>query len=310
MVNVNLRRFSRSKVAVDEDNTNIINPEIDQEVAEVPKKRRGRPVRTKKSIEEIDTEPEVSEPEVQFNTPDDISEVSLDHNFLADLNADNFREPPSQQEIREQEKIFKEQEKQQKTQRKNYDKLFKDIQKQSRAVARPQKSKYEDDSSLFDDQGTELIGHEKRVLLSKIQQYKNLFPDELSKFKIKKNCSTTELQLYLNEMESIVSTSSVEQFLSDSIIQCIKLTEGISSYTKYDITGCADLLKANKQFHTLTKQMYIKYKVFDKVPPEYSLAILVATTAYVCKNKNAKKKEIENFLNTPIINNNSTTTNI
>ena len=174
-------------------------------------------------------------------------------------------------------------------------------------LTRPKKSKYEDDSSLFDEQGTELIGREKRVLLSKIQQYKNLFPEKLSKFKIKKNCSTSDLQLYLSEMESIVDTSSVEQFLSDSIIQCIKLTEGISTYTRYDITGCANVLKSNKQFHTLTKQMYIKYKVFDKVPPEWQLMILVATTAWMCKAKNAKKKELENFLNQPL---NPPTTNI
>ena len=167
-------------------------------------------------------------------------------------------------------------------------------------ATKPQKSQYEDDNSLFDDKGTELLGRDKRMLLSKIQQYKSLFPDELGKFKIKKNCSAEDLKLYLTEMESIVDTSSVEQFLTDSILQCIKMTEGLSSYTKYDITGCADLLKANKQFHTLTKQMYIKYKVFNNVPPEYSLAVLVATTAYICKNKNTKKKEIESFLNQPI----------
>ena len=286
MVNINLRRFSRSKV--EEADTNIINPDYEQE--EVPKKRRGRPPKVKKPIEEIDTDPEVSEPEpeVHYNTiPDDISEVSLDNNFLSDLNADNFREPPSQQEIKQEEKqqkaqqksydnFFKEmqkqakaeskvarpkkskyeddsslfddqgqEEKQQKAQKKSYDKLFKEIQKESRMLTKPKKSKYEDDSSLFDDQGTELIGREKRVLLSKIQQYKNLFPEELSKFKIKKNCSTSDLQLYLSEMESIVDTSSVEQFLSDSIVQCIKLTEGISTYTRYDITGCADMLKSN-----------------------------------------------------------------
>ena len=295
MVNINLRRFSRSKVEAEDENTNIINPE------EVPKKRRGRP--PKKPIEEIDTDPEVSEPEPEPEiVPDDISEVSLDNNFLSDLNAENYKEPPTQQEIRQEQK-------QQKAQKKSYDKLFKDIQRESR-IARPKKSKYEDDSSLFDEQGTELIGREKRVLLSKIQQYKNLFPEELSKFKIKKNCSTSDLQLYLSEMESIVDTSSVEQFLSDSIIQCIKLTEGVSSYTRYDITGCAEMLKTNKQFHTLTKQMYIKYKVFDKVPPEWQLTILIATTAWMCKTKNAKKKEIENFLNQPLNNNNTSTNNI
>jgi len=297
MVNINLRRFSRSKV--DED-TNIINPE---QTEEAPKKRRGRP---KKQIEDIDTEPErESEPERQIE--DNISEVSIDNNFLSDLNADNFREPPTQQELKEEEKHYKEMQKQQKQYEKEQQKLLKEMVKRQ---PKPVRSKYEDDSSLFDEQGTEIVGREKRVLISKIQQYKNLFPEELGKFKIKKNCSTADLQLYLAEMESIVDTSSVEQFLSESIIQCIKLTEGISSYTRYDITGCADLLKANKQFHSLTKQMYIKYKVFEKCPPEFSLAILVATTAYICKNKNSKKKEIENFLNEPIKNTINPPTNI
>ena len=101
-------------------------------------------------------------------------------------------------------------------------------------------------------------------------------------------------------MEVIVNTDSVEQFLTDSIIQCIKLTEGVSSYTKYDISGCADMLKGNKQFHTLCKQLYIKYKVFSNIPAEYSIVILVATTAYICKNKNTRKKELEIFLNAKI----------
>ena len=106
MVNINLRRFSRSKVEAEDENTNIINPEGYQE--EAPKKRRGRP--PKKPIEEIDTEPEVSEPEAE-GPPDDISEVSLDNNFLSDLNADNYKEPPTQQEIRQEEKQQKAQKK-------------------------------------------------------------------------------------------------------------------------------------------------------------------------------------------------------
>ena len=47
-------------------------------------------------------------------------------------------------------------------------------------------------------------------------------------------------------MDSIVECDSLEQFLLDSILQCIKLLEGVSSYSKYDIQGLADLLKANK----------------------------------------------------------------
>ena len=201
-----------------------------------------------------------------------------DNDFLAELDNEHYKEDPIV----------------------NVDDLFKNIRPQRTKVKREKKSQFEDENSLFSEKGTEILGQERRVLLSKIQQYKNLFPDELKKFKIKKNCSTHDLQLYLSEMEVIVNTDSVEQFLTDSIIQCIKLTEGISSYTKYDISGCADMLKGNKQFHTLCKQLYIKYKVFSNVPPEWSIIILVSTTAYMCKVKNSRKKDLEVFLNAKI----------
>lgn len=297
-MNINIKRFSRSKV------DKPTEPEV--------KRPRGRP---KKNVSiEADAPPSPkAEPESIYED-DSVSEISEDNNinqddeFLADLNNVNYREPPTKEELKEKEKIEKQREKDNNkflktSSRLDLDSIFKRAKTQSTIpkTPKPQKSQYEDDNSLFDDKGTELLGKDKRMLLSKIQQYKSLFPDELGKFKIKKNCTAEDLKLYLTEMESIVDTSSVEQFLTDSILQCIKMTEGFSSYTKYDITGCADLLKGNKQFHTLTKQMYIKYKVFNNVPPEYSLAVLVATTAYVCKNKNTKKKEIESFLCQPLV---------
>jgi hypothetical protein len=300
-MNINIKRFSRSKVDKPEE------PEV--------KRPRGRPKKSTLVEPEAPPSPKPEpepEPESMYEE-DSVSEMSgednninQDDDFLSDLNNVNYREPPTKEEIKEKQKIEKEREKANNkflktSSRLDLDSIFKKAKAQSTPkLPKPQKSQYEDDNSLFDDKGTELLGRDKRMMLSKIQQYKSLFPDELGKFKIKKNCSAEDLKLYLSEMESIVDTSSVEQFLTDSILQCIKLTEGVSSYTKYDITGCADLLKANKQFHTLTKQMYIKYKVFEKVPPEYSLAVLVATTAYVCKNKNAKKKEIESYLSQPI----------
>ena len=112
-----------------------------------------------------------------------------------------------------------------------------------------------------------------------------MFPDTFKTFKIKVNANTQELQNYLDEMDSIVECDSVEQFLLDSILQCIKLLEGVSSYTKYDIQGLADLLKQNKQFHQLSKQLFIKYKLFNATPI-----------------KNVKWGEIEQYLNQPVNN--------
>jgi hypothetical protein len=161
------------------------------------------------------------------------------------------------------------------------------------------KIKAEEDE-LFSDKGSEILGKDKRILISKIQQYKSLFPEVFKKFKIKQNATCEELTEYLEEMDIMVSTDSVEQFLTDSIMQSLKMIEGASSYTKYDISGLTDLLKGNKQFNTLMKQLYIKYKVFSQVPIEYQAILLVSTTAYICLMKNKKKKELEQFLNQPI----------
>ena len=51
------------------------------------------------------------------------------------------------------------------------------------------------------------------------------------------------------------------------------------------------ILRKNKQFAQLSKQLYLKYKIFSAVPPEAQMIMLVATSAYVCVGINAKKKE-------------------
>jgi hypothetical protein len=155
-------------------------------------------------------------------------------------------------------------------------------------------------SDLFDDNGSEIIGRDRRVIINKLNQYRNLFPKELSKFKVKKGASTQELQAYLDEMQTIVETSSYDSFLTDSILQAIKLVENGSKYTRHDITGCAEMLKANPQFNGLMKQLFVKYNVFHKIPCEFQLLLLVTTTAYICANKNKNKANIENYLNTPM----------
>ena len=214
--------------------------------------------------------------------------------FLNDFDNTHYIDPVIQQKITTQEKT---------KDIKGDDNIFNDIIK-SKNKNKPLKpiklNTYEDDNSLYSEKPTQILGKDKRVLLAKIRQYKNLFPDELKKFKIKKNCSSQDLQQYLDEMESIVDVSSVENFLTDSILQCLKLTEGISSYTKYDISGCAEVLKTNKQFNMLVKQLYIKYSVFTAIPPEYSILMLVATTSYFCIGKNKRKGELELYLNKPI----------
>ena len=178
---------------------------------------------------------------------------------------------------------------------------MKQIEKDSSKQERTNKIKINSDNDLYSDTPTEIQGKDKLLLIHKIKQYKNLFPDELKTYKIKPNASINELKAYIDDMDIILTTSNVDQFLTDSILQCIKLIEIPTSKTKnFNITGLSDLLKANIQFHQLCKKLYLKYGCFDKIPEEYQLIILVSTTAYVCKNKNCNKSELDAYLNETI----------
>ena len=262
----------------------------------IVKKTRGRPKKLQiiENIEKIiDIKDDISVTSDITNIDDEsiVNNISdeVDDDFLNDFDNTHYKEEIKLEKFKP-EKI-------------NNDNIFADIikKKSSKKLKQVIKSTYDDDNnSLYSDKPTEILGRDKRQLLSKIRQYKNLFPDELKKFKIKKKCSADDLQQCLDEIECIIDTSSVEMFLTDSILQCLKLTEGISTYTKYDISGCADMLKNNKQFDTLTKQLYIKYKVFSAIPPEASILMLIATTSYFCVSKNKKKHQLEIYLNTPI----------
>ena len=295
-----IKKFSRSKITEQEPNEEF-NEEYNEPIQPIVKVKKPRNKKVKAPIYEYGGEEpaEHQEPEPiiedDFELPD-VGPLEFDTDFLRELNNENYEKEDTVKETIQQPLTQSEQIINQLIRGKNTGKKQPKKQKEI-------KSLFEDDDSLFDEIGTECLGREKREMIAKINQYKNLFPDELKKFKIKKGANTQELKVYLEEMETIVDCSSVENFLTDSVLQCIRMVEGVSSYSsKYNIQGCADLLKSNKQFHSLCKQLYIKYKVFSAVPAEYQLIMLVATTAYIAKAKNSNRGNIEAFLNQPVNN--------
>jgi hypothetical protein len=227
-----------------------------------------------------------------------------DDDFLAELESNRFQPPPpaisekqrEKSEAREMKQLIMQQERERKQREKEQKKAEKEAHK------KPPRTKADNDTdSLYGDEGTPILGRDKLVMMKKVKQYKSLFPDELSKFKIKRNPSVEDLEASLAEMEVIVETGGIDGFLMDSVVQCIKLVEGVTANTKnYDIRGCADLLKNNKQFHSLCKQLFIKYNVFSAVPCEYQLILLVSTTAYMCTQKNKNKDQLNGYLDAKI----------
>jgi hypothetical protein len=158
-----------------------------------------------------------------------------------------------------------------------------------------------ENEELYADDATPILGKDRLQVIKKIESYKILFKDELKNFKLAKNPTIDMLEMALAEIETIIELGTIDSFITDSIIQCIKLTEGASSYTKYNLTGLSALLKENKQFHNLLKQLYLKHKVFSEVPPEYQLLMLVTTTGILCVQKNSSKNQMNDRLNEPMV---------
>lgn len=213
---------------------------------------------------------------------------------------------PTKQEAIQLEITEKQTKKEEREREQQLKRLQKEAERQQKQQAKQNKRENKvgkEDGDLFSEQGTEILGKDRRLLLNKIQQYKELFPDSLKGFRVKRAASVEELKAYLEEIDNIINTSSVDAFLVDSILSSIKMIEGVSAVTKnYNITGLSDMLKVNPHFHSLAKQLMVKYGVFSATPPEMQMVFLVATTAYICKNKNAKKGELMTFLNEPIPN--------
>ena len=267
--------------------------------------------RSSKAIEQpIEAQPEPTETNNEV-IPDEEDFNYNDSNFLDDLNKTNYNESienEKQQEenikltkanLKEQEKLRKEQEKEHLRIFKEQDKLNKEQQKVNQTKTK--KIIDNDTNSLFSETGHTILGKERNLLLKKVKQYKNLFPNELKKFKIKVNPTQQELKNYLEEMEILVELDSIDSFYTDSILSSIKVIEGTTkNFKNYDISGLSDMLKENKNFHSLSKQLYIKYGCYNNIGPEYQMMFLIATSTFIIKNKNIKKKELENFLNEEI----------
>ena len=221
-------------------------------------------------------------------------EDSNNFEFLNNLHNDTFIEKivltPKQQQKKDkdEEKTRIKEEKRQirenKLKMKEYDKSER-IEK---------KEIYEQDTksdqfSLFDENPTVLIGRDRLFITKQINQYKVLFPNELSKFKVKKNANLDELNQALEECRALIEINSVDNFIMDSLLGSIKMIEGFTVDTSYDITSLSIMLKMNPEFQKLAKLLFIRYNIFNNVPIEYQMMMVITTSIYLCihLNKNS-----------------------
>ena len=101
-----------------------------------------------------------------------------------------------------------------------------------------------------------------------------------------------ELEKYLEEIDSILSTSKLDTFVTDTVFYIMQVIENMSMRFKdYDLSGLTDALKNNKEFLDLMRLLSVKYHVFSNVPPEIQISIIVMSTSYlvIMNNRNQKK---------------------
>ena len=233
---------------------------------------------------------------IQYELEENESVVS----FLAELGRDQYVAKPTKQNLKEEEKANKkmllEQERENKRQVK--EEKRQEVARMKEFKKKGNKKTDDDNDSLFGGEPTEIMGKDKILLLRKAKQYKTLFPTELKTFKLKKNPTVKDLADAVEEMEIMVETGGVNEFLEDSVIQCIKLIENVSAISpRYDVRGMSMMLQSNPQFKKLSKILFVKYNVYQNIPPEFQMLMLVSTCAMLANNKNRGKAEIDAYLN-------------
>ena len=236
----------------------------------------------------------------------DECDVESQLSFLGELGNDVYVPKPTKasmlKEAKQQAKADKQQQLEQERTDKRHAKEVKRFEAQQlKESKRRPKQTDEDADSLFGGEPTQIQGKDKILLLRKAKQYKTLFPVELKSFKLKKDPSVQELKDAILEMEIVVEAGGVNDFLEDSIIQCIKVIENVSAVSpRYDVRGMALMLQHNAQFKKLSKILFVKYNVFSAVPPEFQMIMLVGTTAMIANSKNRGKEQMNAYLDSPV----------
>ena len=213
--------------------------------------------------------------------------------FLDDMENGAFVNPPTEKELiqnqKENEKMNKKEEKQKEQERKRLEKIM--MQQPKASIKETSKEPEIDETD----------GADKIRLQIRIKKYIELFPDECKDFKIKKNPTKEQLEEHIKELEILSESGGLDTFMNDMIFECIKGAEQLSSYTEnFNVSGLSMLLKSNKKFNKLCKQLQLKYNLFVNVPIEIQLVLIISTTSVLCINKNKNKKQLEEYLDEEI----------
>ena len=87
----------------------------------------------------------------------------------------------------------------------------------------------------------------------------------------------------------------------DSLYTAMSYIEPITSKTKFNVSGLTLILKSNKDFNCLCKQMMLKYGcVSSSISIEYQTLLIIISSVYITIIKNSNSQSIEKYLDEKI----------
>ena len=172
---------------------------------------------------------------------------------------------------------------------------------QQEKINKQKKIDEEQEQQQEDEDEEQFLGKNRKELNNTILKYNELFPLELKKFKRKKNSSVDEVKQYISEIQCIIETSCTDSFIMDSIYTAMSYIEPITSKTKFNVSGLTLILKSNKDFNCLCKQMMFKYGCFSSgISIEYQTLLIIISSVYITITTNSNRKSIEKYLDEKI----------
>ena len=181
-VNLTVKKFSRG--------VSVLKEAEDSQPPKEPKKR-GRPPKNKEIFVKEELKP-IQEEESEFQIDSDsdsdsntssssFPNVNLENAFLNDLNKTNYKE-----EVEEEIKKEVVEPKPKVGGLTQAEDIMNNLFEETKQIAKrkPKQTKQGYDHDIYSDNPTPLLGKDKRILLSKLNQYKLLFPDELRNLKL------------------------------------------------------------------------------------------------------------------------------
>lgn len=167
-------------------------------------------------------------------------------------------------------------------------------------IKKPRKSRAKKNVEVYvEPERTPIYGKTKLVLIRRLQEYKRLFP-QLATFHYSNDQDEDELQAVLNEFQSIIQINNQDDFIEETIFQSIRMCEGFSTKTKYDISGLSIILKHNKGFTDILKILHLKYSSYLNIPPEAQACLIISCSIAIVLQKNQNKSSRDSYLNEPI----------